>query len=83
MIEQASKRERIDIGPILDQLPDGPIVCACTVLNAQMQPRDDSRWINPNELLARYVVHRSYEGNLEDQPLKREFVEDTVTSSRN
>jgi hypothetical protein len=48
-----------------------------------MQPIDDRCWINPNELLAQYVVHRSYEGSLEDQPLKQGFMEiqrDAATS---
>jgi aspartate/glutamate racemase len=84
LIEHALKGEKVDMQPIVDKLPDEPIVCACTVLNGQMQPIDNIRWINPNELLAEYVVYRSYEGNLEEQPLKEGFIEiqrDAVISS--
>jgi len=66
MIEEALKGEKVDIRPLLSKLPDVPIVCAVAVLNAQMEEVDDPRWINPNKLLARYVVNRSYEGELDD-----------------
>lgn len=75
LLEQALQGKKINVQPILDQLPDGPIVCAGTVLNAQMLPIDDPRWINSNQVLAEYVIHRSYEGDLENQPLKQAFME--------
>ena len=75
LIEQALQGKKVNVQPLLDQLPDGPIVCACTVLNAQMLPIEDPRWINPNEILAEYVIQRSYEGALENQPLKQAFME--------
>ncbi len=53
--------------PLLDKLPDGPIVCAMTTLNAQMEKNEDPRLINPNKLLAEYVIFRSYEGQFGDE----------------
>jgi aspartate/glutamate racemase len=62
--EKALKGESVDLSPILNKLPNEPIVCAATVLNAQMKPIDDLRLINTNKLLAEFVVYRSYEGAL-------------------
>jgi hypothetical protein len=67
LIEQALKGEQINIQSVLDRLPDVPIVCAMTTLNAQMGKIDDPRWIDPNKLMAEYVVHRSYEGKYGDE----------------
>lgn len=75
LIEQALKGEKVNIQPILDTLPDETIICACTVLNAQTECTRDTRLINPNTLLAQYVVHRSYEGDTEDQPFDKGFIE--------
>lgn len=62
LIDTALKGEKVDLRPILRRLPDVPILCAMTTLNAQMVPEsDDTRWINPNHILAQYVVQRSYE----------------------
>lgn len=66
LIEEALKGGKINIQPLLDKLPDRPIVCAGTVLNAQIGEVDDPRWINANKVLAKYVVYRSYEGSLGD-----------------
>lgn len=66
LMEEALRGNRVDILPMLAKLPDVPIVCAATVLNAQIGEVDDPRWINPNKFLAKYVVHRSFEGSLED-----------------
>ena len=66
LIEEALKGEKIDVLPVLKKLPDVPILCAMTTLNAQMEEIDDPRWINPNKLIAEYVVYRSYEGTFED-----------------
>ncbi|MBI3901087.1 MAG: hypothetical protein HY324_02925, partial [Chlamydiia bacterium] len=53
--------------PLLDKLPDVPIICAMTTINAQLiQEVDDPRWINPSKILAEHVVYRSYEGKPED-----------------
>lgn len=67
LIERAFKGEQINIQSVLDQLPDVPIVCAMTTLNAQMEEVKDPRWINPNKLIAEYVVYRSYEGKYGDE----------------
>jgi aspartate/glutamate racemase len=64
LIEVALRGEKVDLRPLLDRFPDVPILCAMTTLNAQMCPEiDDERWINPNKILAKYIVHRSYEGD--------------------
>jgi len=60
LIEKALLGERVSIAAILQKLPAGPIVSACTVLNAQMQPVDDPRVLFSNNLLTTYVVKRSY-----------------------
>ena len=62
LIEEALKGEEVNMLPLLNKLPDVPIVCAMTTLNAQMKKVDDPRWINPNKLMAEFVVYRSYEG---------------------
>jgi len=62
LIEEALRGEKIDISPLLFKLPYVPIVCAATALNAQMLPVKDPRLINPNRLLAQYVVQLCYEG---------------------
>lgn len=57
----------MDIRPLLDKLLDVPILCAMTTINAQLIGEvDDPRWINPNKILAQYVVYRSYEGKFEN-----------------
>jgi len=66
LIEEALKGDSVDLLPLLNKLPDMPIVCAMTTLNAQMKELGDPRWINPNKLIAEYIVYRSYEGTLED-----------------
>ncbi len=75
LIEQALQGEQVDIRPLLSQLPDQPIVCACTVLNSQMHAPDDPRLINPNKLLAQYVVYRSFEGSVQDHLSNTGFIE--------
>jgi hypothetical protein len=67
LIDEAFKGEQIDIQPVLDRLPDVPIVCAMTTLNAQMKEVRDPRWINPNKLMAEYIVYRSFEGSYGDE----------------
>ena len=66
LIEQALKGEKVDLQPVLNKLPDLPIVCAGTALNAQMKKSDDARLINANRTLVEHVVYRSYEGAFED-----------------
>jgi aspartate/glutamate racemase len=67
-IEQALKGEKVDLRPILDQLPDVPIVCAGLVLSAQMKKLDDPRFIDSRKILADYVVERSFKGTIKDNP---------------
>lgn len=74
LIEDALRGEKININPLLDKLPDVPIVCAGTVLNAQIGKVEDPRWINPNAILSEYIVYRSYEGTWEDDH-HSEFIE--------
>lgn len=67
LIELALKEEKVDIRLLLDKLPDVPILCAMTTINVQLIGEvDDPRWINPNKILAQYVVYRSYERKSED-----------------
>jgi hypothetical protein len=69
LIETALKGEKVDIQPLLNKLPNVPIMCAMTTINAQLaRDVDDLRWINPSKILAQYVVYRSYEGKIDDQP---------------
>lgn len=75
LIEQALKGEKIHVQPLLDRLPDVPIVCAMTTLNAQAEEVLDTRWINPNKLMAEYVVYRSYEGKYEDEESQKPYIE--------
>lgn len=66
LIERSLRGEQLDMKPLLDRLPEVPIICAMTTLNAQSGTIDDPRWINPNKLMAEYVVYRSYEGKYEE-----------------
>jgi aspartate/glutamate racemase len=76
LIEEALTGEKIDVLPLLSKLPDVPILCAMTTLNAQMEEIDDPRWINSNKLMAEYVVYRSYEGKVDDEEsLQTGFIE--------
>lgn len=61
-IEDALNGKRVNLRPLLEKLPDIPIVCAATVLNAQLEPLNDPRWINPNKIVAEHTVTRSFEG---------------------
>lgn len=74
LIEAALRGEKISVHALMDLLPDTPILCAMTVVNAQIGEVDDSRWINPNKLVAKYVVHRSYEGE-ENSSFQNGFIE--------
>jgi len=65
LIEKALRGEKIDMRPLLDRLPEVPILCAMTTLNAQLEEEVlDPRWIDSTQLLAQYVVKRSYEESL-------------------
>lgn len=65
LLEQALKGEKVDLTPLLAKLPNEPIVCAITTLNAQLAVEiEDPRWINPNQLLAQHIVYRSFEGEV-------------------
>lgn len=76
LIEEALTGKRINIQPLLEKLPDGPIVCAMTSLNAQMEETNDPRLINPNKLMAEYVVYRSYEGTFgSEEVLQTGYIE--------
>lgn len=67
LIEKALKGEKVDIQPLLNSLPNTPILCAMTTINAQLSHEvSDPRWINPNKVLAQHVVHRCFEGGYEN-----------------
>jgi len=78
LIERALSGKKITVRPLLDELPDVPILCAATILNAQMlKEPDDPRWINPNKLLAQYVICRSFEDYIDqDFEYKEESIND-------
>jgi hypothetical protein len=70
LAEEALQGKKVDIRPLLDRLPDVPIVCGITTIGAQLAVEvSDPRWINPIQLLAQYVVYRSYQGTCEEDPL--------------
>lgn len=64
LIDRARAGEQIDLKPLLSLLPGGPIVGACSLLNLQSLPHNDSRYIDPTYALAKAVVTRSFEGTL-------------------
>lgn len=61
LYEEAQQGNKIHVEELLAKLPDQPIICAATLLNALMEEVDDPRWINPNKLLVQHVVHRCFE----------------------
>jgi|GEM_PF-4727065 len=76
LIEEALQGKKVDIRPLLDQLPDVPILCAMTTISAQLAEEvTDPRWINPSKLLAQYVVYRSYEGTYKEEATQAGFTE--------
>jgi hypothetical protein len=69
LLEAALQGKRVDLTPLLNKLPNVPIVCASTVLNAQSEETNDPRLLNANKILAQYIVTRSYEGELGNENL--------------
>ncbi len=62
LIELALKGEKVDIQPLLKKLPNTPVICAMTTIQAQLAREvTDPRWISPTQILAEYVVERSFE----------------------
>src|SRR5690625_863589 len=72
LVEEALRGKKIDIRHLLDRLPDVPILCGMMTISAQLAVDiSDPRWIDPAKPLAQYVVHRSYQGSFEDDPLRQ------------
>lgn len=72
LMEGAFQGQKIDITPLLDRLPDVPILCGMTTISAQLANKvTDPRWIDSAQVLAQYVVDRSYQGSLGDDLLQQ------------